>query len=66
MTAEEDHLSKIIQAEQFLKRGPKQEKLNMFIDLIYQSYPRQFANEFIILASVAYNKHTETRNDEET
>lgn len=37
----------------------------MFFDFLYQSYPKEIANELMFLVAVAYNKHSETKNDEE-
>lgn len=37
----------------------------MFFDFLYQSCPKEIANELMFLVAVAYNKHSETKNDEE-
>lgn len=63
--AEEENLMKTAEIGDFLKDIQKLDKLNSFFELLFKTYPVEFANEFIGLSSVAYNKHTETKNDEE-
>lgn len=51
--------------KEFLKSISKHQKLSSLFDFIYETYPKEIANEFMDLACEAYHQHILTKNDEE-